>query len=68
MGQSGSTYKHGCRATESLGGLHVASGPNYIFTDAVPEAGTNGAEALFIGSLIIVGMLKIEYNVVCLER
>jgi len=31
----------------------------------VREGGTMGAETLFIGSLIIVGMKRIKYNMVC---
>jgi len=33
----------------------------------VREGGATGAETLFIGSLMIVGMYRIEYNMVCRE-
>jgi hypothetical protein len=33
----------------------------------VREVGVTGAETLFIGQLILVGMLRIEYNMVCQE-
>ena len=29
------------------------------------EEGATGAETLFIGQLVIVGMYRIEYNMVC---
>jgi len=33
----------------------------------VREGGVTGAETLFIGSLVIVGMYRIEYNMFCRE-
>jgi hypothetical protein len=34
---------------------------------AVQKGVTMGADIVFIGSLVIVGMLRIEYNIVCRE-
>ena len=33
----------------------------------VREGGANGAQTLFIGQLVIVGMWRIQYNMVCSE-